>query len=51
MTEARSLRVLGEGGDLSEELGRFKPRVKTWNISDLFEETFFETKKIIYLPL
>jgi 16S rRNA (guanine527-N7)-methyltransferase len=40
-----------KGGDLSEELGLYKSRVKIWNISDLFKETFFETKKIIYLPL
>jgi 16S rRNA (guanine527-N7)-methyltransferase len=40
-----------KGGDLSEELREFKSRVKIWNISDLYEDTFFETKKIIYLPL
>lgn len=40
-----------KGGDLSEELRGFKSRVKIWNISDLYEDTFFETKKIIYLPL
>lgn len=39
-----------KGGDLSKELDRYKSRVKTWNISELFEEPFFETKKIIYLP-
>lgn len=40
-----------KGGDLTEELLRYKSRVKIWNISGLFEESFFETKKIIYLPL
>ena len=40
-----------KGGDLESELRPFKGRVKTWNISDFFDEPFFETKKIIHLPL
>lgn len=40
-----------KGGDLTEELGRHQPKVRIWNISDFFEEPFFETKKIVYLPL
>lgn len=40
-----------KGGDLTEELAPFKKSVRMWNIADFFEEEFFETKKVIYLPL
>lgn len=40
-----------KGGDLTNELFTFRHKVKTWNISEWFEEEFFETKKVIYLPL
>jgi len=40
-----------KGGDLEEELMAFKNRVTVWNISDFFDEPFFETKKIVYLPV
>lgn len=40
-----------KGGDLTNELFAFRHKVKTWDISDFFEEEFFETKKVIYLPL
>jgi 16S rRNA (guanine527-N7)-methyltransferase len=40
-----------KGGDLDEELKAFKNRVTVWNISDFFDEPFFETKKIVYLPV
>jgi len=39
-----------KGGDLDDELGVLKKKVKIWNISDFFTESFFETKKIVYLP-
>jgi len=39
-----------KGGDLDEELKAFKNRVTVWDISDFFDEPFFETKKIVYLP-
>lgn len=39
-----------KGGDLDAELGLLKEKVKLWNISDFFTESFFETKKIVYLP-
>ncbi len=39
-----------KGGDLEEELKPFKSRVTVWSISDIFDEPFFETKKIVYLP-
>ncbi|MBO4586645.1 MAG: 16S rRNA (guanine(527)-N(7))-methyltransferase RsmG [Bacteroidales bacterium] len=40
-----------KGGDLKSELFPFRHKVKTWDISDFYEEEFFETKKVIYLPL
>ena len=39
-----------KGGDLTEELAPFKKKVRTWDISDFYEEEFFDTKKVIYLP-
>ena len=39
-----------KGGDLTEELAPFKKKVRTWDISDFYEEEFFQTKKVIYLP-
>lgn len=39
-----------KGGDLTEELKQYKT-VKAFLLSDYFEEDFFETKKVIYLPL
>lgn len=39
-----------KGGDLAQELAPFGKKVRTWNIADYFEEEFFETKKVIYLP-
>ncbi|HEX2919750.1 MAG TPA: 16S rRNA (guanine(527)-N(7))-methyltransferase RsmG [Bacteroidales bacterium] len=39
-----------KGGDLTEELKGYSNIVKTWNIIDFFKDSFFETKKIIYLP-
>ncbi len=40
-----------KGGDLQRELFPFRHKVKTWDISQWFTEEFFETKKVIYLPL
>ncbi len=39
-----------KGGDLSEELGKYLTKVRIWNISDFFDDPFFETKKIVFLP-
>lgn len=39
-----------KGGELAEELAEVKDRYRIYNLSDYFEEPFFETKKIIYLP-
>ncbi len=40
-----------KGGDLKNELFTFRHKVRTWDISEWFEEEYFETKKVIYLPL
>ena len=37
-----------KGGDLTEELAATKMRWTEYNISDFFEEDFFETKKVVY---
>ena len=39
-----------KGGDLEEELQEFGKRYKLYNLSDYFEEEFFETKKVVYVP-
>ena len=39
-----------KGGDLIEELKKYTT-VKAYLLSDYFEEDFFETKKVIHLPL
>lgn len=39
-----------KGGDLTEELKQYTT-VKAFLLSDYFEEPFFDTKKVIYLPL
>jgi len=39
-----------KGGDLTEELSTF-PNAKEYNIAEFFEGEFFETKKVVHLPL
>lgn len=39
-----------KGGDLTEELKDF-PKAKEYNIADFFSDPFFETKKVVHLPL
>ncbi|WP_111682089.1 16S rRNA (guanine(527)-N(7))-methyltransferase RsmG [Winogradskyella tangerina] len=39
-----------KGGDLTEELQQYTT-VKAYLLSDYFEEDFFDTKKVIYLPM
>jgi len=39
-----------KGGDLTEELKDF-PKAKQYNLSDYFSDEFFETKKVVHLPL
>ena len=40
-----------KGGDLKNELFTFRHKVRTWDIAGFFQEEFFETKKVIHLPL
>ena len=39
-----------KGGDLTEELAAF-PKATEYNIADFFDNEFFETKKVVHLPL
>ncbi len=39
-----------KGGDLEEELKAYR-RVEVFDLTDYFEEEFFETKKVVYLPV
>jgi len=39
-----------KGGDLTEELSVFT-NTSLYNLSDFFEEDFFETKKVVHLPI
>ncbi len=39
-----------KGGDLSEELQNYKTAT-IYNLTDYFKEEFYETKKVVYLPL
>lgn len=39
-----------KGGDLEEELQEFGKKYKLYDLSDYFEEDFFETKKVVYVP-
>ena len=38
-----------KGGDLSEELSDYQ-NAQIFDLTDYFEEEFFETKKVVYLP-
>lgn len=40
-----------KGGEVTEEIAPFKRIAEVFDLSDFFEEEFFETKKVIYLPL
>lgn len=40
-----------KGGDLTEEIKPFKKKTFVQDISEYFEEEFFETKKVLHLPL
>ena len=39
-----------KGGDLAEELKDF-PKATEYNLADFFADEFFETKKVVHLPL
>lgn len=40
-----------KGGDLQAELAPYRKDVTVYQLSDWFEEEFFETKQLVYLPL
>lgn len=40
-----------KGGDLADELFPFRQKVRMWEINSFFEEEYFQTKKVIYLPM
>ena len=39
-----------KGGDLTEELAKF-PKAELHNIATMFDNPFFETKKVVYIPI
>ncbi|WP_264552207.1 16S rRNA (guanine(527)-N(7))-methyltransferase RsmG [Flavobacterium sp. N2038] len=39
-----------KGGDLSEELNSF-PSATLYDLAEIFDDEFFETKKVVHLPL
>ena len=40
-----------KGGELEEEIRPFKNIAEVYDLSDSFEGEFFETKKVVYVPL
>ena len=40
-----------KGGDLSEELAELKKPTQQFELSEHFAEEFFQTKKVVYVPL
>ncbi len=40
-----------KGGELEHEILPFKNIAETYNLSEVFEGEFFETKKVVYVPL
>lgn len=38
-----------KGGDLTAELAPFKKRCEVWNLSQFFDDEFFETKQVAYV--
>jgi 16S rRNA (guanine527-N7)-methyltransferase len=40
-----------KGGDLDEEMAELKKPHQIFELSDYFKEEFFETKKVVYVPL
>ena len=39
-----------KGGDLAEEISESGLKTKVTNLSDFFQEEFFETKKVVFVP-
>jgi len=40
-----------KGGDLSEELSSVQQKLKVFNLSEIYSEEFFETKKVVHVSL
>lgn len=40
-----------KGGDMTTELAAFSKTSEVWDLSQYFEDEFFETKKVIYIQL
>lgn len=40
-----------KGGDLTEELSELTQKARIYDLPDFFAEEFFETKKVVYVPL
>jgi len=40
-----------KGGDLDKEMNELKCPYSVYNLSDYFKEEFFETKRVVYVPL
>ena len=40
-----------KGGDLDEEMNELKKRYSLYDLTEYFKEEFFETKKVVYLPI
>ena len=40
-----------KGGELDREITRLKDRSLLWNLSDYFEECYFETKKVVFTAI
>ena len=40
-----------KGGDLTEELAELKQPHQIFDLTDYFKEEFFQTKKVVYVPL
>ena len=50
-TEIKNGLICLKGGDLKEEFADFKRYFRVYNLSDAFEEPFYETKKLVYIPV
>lgn len=40
-----------KGGDTADELAPFASRCKTWQLAEVFDEPFFETKQVVYIKI
>lgn len=40
-----------KGGELQDELASFKHIVNVYNLSEYFDEEYFDTKKVVFLPI